>query len=549
MIDELQSDLSSQKHQSRGGSASGGLIGRAGEGASHGSQSQQNTHSISNPVHPNAPAQPVPMNINQPFPGAVGQQQTQPPTQQPLKLPEQIDVDALGLVKPNSEQFTQSTRDGPVETSLSQLFPTDIFGQEAAKARVGMSLGQFPAVAGNTYVAAAPVAVAPPVDMSCLETNILDKARIAKYQNKLHRNVGTNKAVTKISDAACVLLSEGLQLHAKSILDQCSTISRRRRHESLVSSYEHVARSLQAAQGVPQNYTRNNLALKFGVDPRRMLRAEEEKYRHIIKDRTRTWEADVLEQYKKDNEIVVPTGGRKRGAAVIDDNAPTASEVKWDAEQEAEAKGMLTWSQVAQLHFKDKLAQVHEMGPYLKSGKQGGGVANEKSSRKRMKQHQSAVAAAEQWRKEENERLAAKDASSSAAPPTTDDGTVDVAKGPSATVISGSGGVPATIDDAAAAAGTVNPRPSGAPRGGWTAEPCPLGGRTRDVISADDMKTVLSKFASAHPKCNYPLSDSTLVGRSFNRVVLFGLSSAPEGNAAAGAGRPPGVAKGRNGGQ
>jgi len=492
-----------------------------------------------NPVHPHASSHAGPLNINQPFQPTGGKVPSG--DSGTLLLPEQAQTDEWGLSKPNSEIFSQASKDKPVETSIAQLFPQNIFAEEAAKTRAAM-LSSVPG--GGTVKLEADVPAA--VDMSSLDTNIIDRSRVARFQAKLHKNVGTSKAVTKISDEACVLLSEGIQLHAKSLLDQCSITSRRRRHESLVSSYEQVARALEMGQGVPQTTARSNLALKFGVDARKALRAEEVAFRRQLTERTRAWEMDVLTQYQQDNETIVVTTGRKRAAAAVDDNAPTASETKWKAEEAAEEGGMLTWGQVAQIHFKDKLAQAHHLGPYLKSNRPGG-VVNEKSSRKRQKQQQAAVAHIHQIREEEEEaRLAAKAASAAAAAPvavTDSVGGTDAAEGATAaaeTASDNTNSSSSSHSNSSVAPMSMSMDPPPARGVGWAAEPCPLGGRSKDQITSDDMKAVLAKYAGVHPKCNYPLHDSSLAGRSFNRSVLFGLDLFPQpsSNSKDGPGRP-----------
>ena len=153
-----------------------------------------------------------------------------------------------------------------------------------------------------------------------LGENILDERRLHTLQIALQSAGG--RGASKISNEAFALLSEAIQLHAHNILDHCSTISRRRRHLSLISSYGYIVKSLSLGKGLPQPDTRSNLALKFGADAKTILSNEDLAVRTVLKDRTKAWEAEVLDSLKKEIEQK-PAPSKKRA---LDNNGFCASD-------------------------------------------------------------------------------------------------------------------------------------------------------------------------------------------------------------------------------
>lgn len=259
------------------------------------------------------------------------------------------------LERPNNLEQFNPVNERTVETTLGNILPPNTLEEEEVKSRplvegssnsssssssglggqvntgVGVTHDGSSSSGGSTAdtTPKPSVEVAPIIrDTTYLTENIVDKNKIAGIRRDLVRAAGSStRAISKISDDACGLLSEAIQLHAVNIMEQCSTLSRRRRHSSLKSSYTHVSNSLIYGRGIPQNDTRNNLALKFGVDTRALLVSEELNVRSVIKDRTKAWEAEILETMKRESEREHKTTGRRR--TTVDDMGPTVSELRW----------------------------------------------------------------------------------------------------------------------------------------------------------------------------------------------------------------------------
>ena len=161
---------------------------------------------------------------------------------------------------------------------------------------------------------------------------------------------------------------------------------------------------------------------------------------------------------------------------------------------------MLTWNEIAAAHFREKVATHHKLGPL--SGKSlSSGPPMKKS--KVESENQDGLKS-ESTKTVEIASVPFKHPSSSS---------VGERSNPSAIQISASN----ISSSNKPAAPTSMQMPS------WAPAPCPMGPQTPDVITEIDMKNVLQKYNTDHPKCNAALHDTTLLGKSFVRGAVFGL--------------------------
>lgn len=355
-----------------------------------------------------------------------------------------------------------------------------------------------------------------------LTDNIIDRYRIFD----LHNVVGSR---LKLTDGAAKLISEAVQMHAMNILEQCTTVSRRRRHVSLMASYNHICESLRNTKGQPEMQTRNNLALKFGVDSRLVLQSEDARIRTQVQIRTKAWEAEIVDDLKKDlkrreeerNNMTNRLAGgisRKRGAATTESIGPTTAELRWDADMTAETNGQLTWQEIASLHFRDKVASVHKLGPYATlsstpvcSTTDTAGHDDENSRKKAKLNSGDAMVAGSDVKNP------------------VDTSKMDVVDVPVTSAVKPISMPPPVLPTPTQAPSTKtpgtaqNPLQNNPTNANWNPPPCPIGYNTADIISEDDAKNVLSKYISVHPKCNGPLPHTMSLGKTFNRGARFGL--------------------------
>ena len=157
---------------------------------------------------------------------------------------------------------------------------------------------------------------------------------------------------------------------------------------------------------------------------------------------------------------------------------------------------MLSWNEIVAAHFREKVALHHRLGPY----KQNVTAPPAKKAKSDSESQEGSKVIAEPAKSVESVvSNSAKSVSLSA----TNDRTSSI------TSVPGSSAKPMT-------AGPIPP---------WTPAPCPMGAQTPDVITEADMKNVLLKYNLGHPKCNAPLQDTSLLGKSFVRSAIFGVHS------------------------
>ena len=211
----------------------------------------------------------------------------------------------------NPDEFHYSSE----KTAEMNILTSNIIGDEELKAKMSLKLRQM----------AAENSVQQTDNSQMLLENILDERKKHEIRLNLLQSSNNGRNVSKISDDAYALLSAGIQLHAQNILEQCSTVSRRRRHLSLISSYGYIVKSLALGRGLPQSDTRANLAVKFGADTKTILTNEDLAVRTVLKERTKSWEAEVVDSLKKEIESK-PSNSKKN---TVDDSILSSSDTRW----------------------------------------------------------------------------------------------------------------------------------------------------------------------------------------------------------------------------
>lgn len=265
------------------------------------------------------------------------------------------------------------------------------------------SLGAFEAQ-GRIPIPGASQGMGPPTSASPHDvtpawqfSNIADRGMLGRAAVQVLEGTDIKIGVSSLS-----ALSNGIQQHLKNVLESAYKVSKSRANKTAINSYEGIYRMIVdhgKGHALPENA--QNIAIRWGEDVRTILHAEENAARKALKQYDTALEEDLDAKMRAFDEERARSGNKRKVGAEADvpwwtkevcyqlvyflvivcTDVGEQSLHRIDGTQEsAEKAGLLGWSDLALVGFKNSVARKHDLGSYAVTGKRNARAASSKAA-------------------------------------------------------------------------------------------------------------------------------------------------------------------------
>ena len=195
--------------------------------------------------------------------------------------------------------------------------------------------------------------------------NIVD----AKAINAVKAKLEENQRVDEISQDAQEMISKGVQMLMKNMLESCVEVAKLRTSEKSLSAYDFVVRKMQVDSGNEQDKVDSTeapklVAIQRGPDIKTFLNKEEQNARDIVKHYNNKEEDRLLQEmkaYDLQRQEYLETVPASKKKAAINNADIDAWWIKEYKPKELEQQG---WDGLATKLYKANLARKHKLGKY-----------------------------------------------------------------------------------------------------------------------------------------------------------------------------------------